>query len=163
LIPRLKNQAQFPITAAAGLGNLPQKPDLITDKLAALHFYQLAIPAPSPPKDSFNKEATTRGMAVFNGKATCTTCHVPPLFTEPGWSLHTPRGNRHRRFSGQPLPGQTVSDYAAARPLVRMKGGFYHDGRFATLQEVVNHYDTFFNLKLNEAEKADLTEYLKSL
>jgi hypothetical protein len=44
-----------------------------------------------------------------------------------------------------------------------MKGGFYHDGRFATLQEVVNHYDTFFNLKLNEAEKADLTEYLKSL
>ncbi len=46
---------------------------------------------------------------------------------------------------------------------VRMKGGFYHDGRFATLQEVVNHYDTFFNLKLSEEEKADLTEYLKSL
>jgi hypothetical protein len=43
------------------------------------------------------------------------------------------------------------------------KGGFYHDGRFATLGEVVNHYDAFFALGLTEAEKRDLVEYLKSL
>jgi hypothetical protein len=44
-----------------------------------------------------------------------------------------------------------------------MKGGFYHDGRFATLDDVVNHYDTFFRLGLTAPEKHDLVEYLKSL
>ena len=41
--------------------------------------------------------------------------------------------------------------------------GFYHDGRFATLLDVVNHYDTQFNLKLSDAEKRDLIEYLKGI
>jgi len=44
-----------------------------------------------------------------------------------------------------------------------IKGGFYHDGRFATLRDVVQHYDAVFHLKLTEREKADLVEYLKSL
>jgi len=43
------------------------------------------------------------------------------------------------------------------------KGGFYHDGRFATLLAVVNHYDRVLELNLNELEKKDLVEYLKSL
>ena len=43
------------------------------------------------------------------------------------------------------------------------KGGFYHDGRFAALLDVVNHYNGVMNLGLNEQEKSDLIEYLKSL
>lgn len=43
------------------------------------------------------------------------------------------------------------------------KGGFYHDGRFATLLDVVNHYDTTFGLDLSDEEKRDLVQYLKSL
>ena len=43
------------------------------------------------------------------------------------------------------------------------KGGFYHDGRFATLADVVNHYDNHFQTNLTEQEKADLIEYLKSI
>jgi cytochrome c peroxidase len=45
----------------------------------------------------------------------------------------------------------------------RSKGGFYHDGRFATLQDVVRHYDEVFKLGLSEQQSADLVEYLKSL
>jgi cytochrome c peroxidase len=45
----------------------------------------------------------------------------------------------------------------------RSKGGFYHDGRFATLPDVVEHYDTHFRLGLGEADRKDLVEYLKSL
>jgi hypothetical protein len=48
--PRLNNAAQFPIAAQAGFGNVRNTPDLITSKLAALHFYQLAIPAPKLPR-----------------------------------------------------------------------------------------------------------------
>jgi hypothetical protein len=43
------------------------------------------------------------------------------------------------------------------------KGGFYHDGRFATLFDVVNHYDAQFNLNLSDADKKDLIEYLKGI
>jgi hypothetical protein len=43
------------------------------------------------------------------------------------------------------------------------KGGFYHDGRFATLDAVVDHYNGVFGLNLNPQQKADLVQYLKSL
>ena len=43
------------------------------------------------------------------------------------------------------------------------KGGFYHDGRYATLRDVVDHYDSFLHLGLTDAQKNDLVEYLKSL
>jgi hypothetical protein len=43
------------------------------------------------------------------------------------------------------------------------KGGFYHDGRFATLGAVVQHYDAHFDLVLSPEEQGDLVEYLKSL
>ena len=43
------------------------------------------------------------------------------------------------------------------------KGGFYHDGRFATLLDVVEHYNGFLKLGLGEGEKHALVEYLKSL
>ena len=47
--PRLNDAGQFPIAARSGFGNVRSDPDLITPKLAALHFYQLAIPAPAGP------------------------------------------------------------------------------------------------------------------
>jgi cytochrome c peroxidase len=45
----------------------------------------------------------------------------------------------------------------------KMKGGFYHDGRFSTLNDVVNHYNNHMSLNLSSSEKNDLVEYLKSL
>ena len=44
--PRLNDPDRFPIAAKAGFGNRRSENDLITGKLAALHAYQLAIPAP---------------------------------------------------------------------------------------------------------------------
>ena len=87
---RLKDPAQFPVAARSGSWNTRGVPDRVTPKLAALHFYQLALPAPAPPEGSFARAAATRGEALFNGKAKCATCHVPPLFTEPGNNLHAP-------------------------------------------------------------------------
>jgi len=43
------------------------------------------------------------------------------------------------------------------------KGRYFHDGRFATLLDVVNHYNIQFDLKLPDGEKLDVVEYLKSL
>ncbi len=163
--PRISgNPAQFPVAAKAGLGNVRSTPDLVTSKLAALHYYQLAIPAPKPPKGSFDAASAGRGKLVFDGKARCASCHVPPIFTEPGWNMHTADEIGIDDFQASRSPDKK---YYRTTPLAglfaRAKGGFYHDGRFADYRAVVDHYDRQFSLRLTETEKAELIEYMKSL
>jgi cytochrome c peroxidase len=47
--------------------------------------------------------------------------------------------------------------------VAKRKGGYYHDGRFATLLDVVNHYERHFSLRLTEEEKRDLVAFVSSL
>jgi hypothetical protein len=161
--PRLMNADQFPIAAKMGFGNKRSAVDHVSDKLAALQFYQLAIPAPEPPSGSFNKDAAKRGEVVFNGKAKCSTCHVPPLFAEPGWNTHKPDEICIDDFQSNRSPDKSYVTQGLKGLWTHMKGGFYHDGRFATLMDVVNHYDNCKKLGLSADEKNDLVEYLKSL
>ena len=161
--PRLNDATQFPVAAKAGFGNVRNKPDLITPKLPALHFYQLAIPAPRPPAGSFDRSAAARGKLVFNGKAQCATCHVPPLFTEPGWNMHTPQEIGIDDFQANRAPDHAYRTAPLKGLWTHVQGGFYHDGRFATLRDVVDHYNNFFSLGLSDREINDLIEYLKSL
>ena len=161
--PRLNDADQFPIAAANGFGDVRNDPDLVTDKLADLHFYQLALRAPRPPAGSFNAAAAGRGRVLFTGKAACATCHVPPLFTEPGWNMHLPSEIGIDSFQADRSPDRRYRTAPLAGLWTHTKGGFYHDGRFATLLDVVNHYDAFKGLGLTPQEKADLVEYLKSL
>lgn len=161
--PRLDDAAQFPIAAKAGFGHVKNDPDLITSKLPALHFYQLAIPAPPPPAGSFDGDAASRGKMVFTEKAMCSTCHVPPLYTEPGWNLHTPGEVCVDSFQADRAPDKRYRTSPLNGLWTHTKGGFYHDGRFPTLGDVVNHYDNCMSLGLTGPEKADLVEFLKSL
>lgn len=161
--PRLDDPVRFPIAAANGFGDVRNDPDLVTDKLAALHFYQLALVAPEPPESSFDREAASRGRDLFNGRADCARCHVPPLFTEPGWNLHTPDEIGIDSFQADRSPSGAYRTTPLGGLFARQKGGFYHDGRFATLLEVLEHYDDVHALGLTGPEKSDLVEYLKSL
>ena len=163
---RLDDAKQYPVAAKAGWGRKRDNPDLITAKLPALHFYQLAMPAPKAPAGSFDTEAARRGQAHFNGVAKCSTCHVPPIFTEPGYNLHTAEEIGIDSFQADRGPARRY----VTTPLRALfdtqkihKGGFYHDGRFPTLEAVVDHYDAHFNLKLSAEQKRELIEYLKSL
>lgn len=174
--PRLNDATKFPVAARNGFADLPHidpDEDLITGKLPALHFYQLALRAPRPkPGVHFNPAAAKRGDVLFSGKAGCNNCHVEPLWTEPGWNLHLPadvcvddfQANRSpdMRYRTSPLGGIFTRELGLfIAP--QNKGRFYHDGRFATLLDVVNHYNSCMNLGLTESEKSDLVEYLKSL
>jgi hypothetical protein len=161
--PRLNDPLQFPVAAAAGFGNVRSMPDLITPKLAALHFYQLAIPAPTPPEGSFDTQAAQRGEVLFNGRGRCASCHVPPLFTEPGWNMHTAEEIGIDDFQASRSPDRRYRTTPLRGLFTHEKGGFFHDGRFATLRDVTDHYDGAFGLGLSEQEKSDLVEYLKSL
>lgn len=160
---RLKEKGQYAVAAKSGSWNSRGKPDLITSKLAALHFYQLAIPAPKPPAGSFDEDAASRGKSIFEGKAKCATCHVPPLFTEPGNNLHAPAEIGVDSWQADRSPTHMYRTAPLAGLWAHQKGGFYHDGRFATLRDVIEHYNGQFHLDLTEQEKADLIEYLKAL
>ena len=160
---RLNNAAQFPVAAKAGFGNVRNPDDQISSKLAALQFYQLAIPSPTPPKGSFDAAAATKGRGVFNGQAKCATCHVPPLFTEPGWNMHTAAEIGIDDFQANRSPDKRYRTTPLGGLFSRAKGGFYHDGRFATLRNVVDHYNGALGLKLTDAQQGDLVEYLKSI
>jgi hypothetical protein len=161
--PRLDDAQQFPIAAANNFGHVANPTDLITPKLAALHFYQLAIPSPPPPAGSFNAAAAKRGEAVFNGPGKCATCHVPPLFTEPGWNMHTGAEIGIDDNQADRAPDQRYRTAPLKGLWTHTTGGFYHDGRFATLADVVNHYQTPLQLNLSPGQVSDLVEYLKSL
>lgn len=162
---RLMDSKQYPIAAKAGFGNkrTAAGDDKITDKLAALDFYQLAMPAPEPPDTLYNKEAASRGNLLFEGKAKCSTCHVPPTYAEPGWNAHKPEEICIDDFQSNRSPDKSYVTQGLKGLWTHMKGGFYHDGRFATLMDVVNHYDRCKSLNLSGNEKEDLVEFLKSI
>ena len=88
---------------------------------------------------------------------------MPPLFTEPGNNLHTPAEVGVDAFQADRSPTHMYRTAPLAGLWSHQKGGFYHDGRFATLKDVVDHYNALLKLGLTEPDKADLIEYLKSL
>jgi len=161
--PRLDDESQFPIAAREGFGHVQNDPDLITPKLPALHFYQLALRAPEPPASGFDADAAERGKQLFAGKARCASCHVPPIFTEPGWNLHTAAEIGIDDFQAQRAPDRRYRTAPLKGLFAHTKGGFYHDGRFATLRDVIDHYDKTFALGLSDGESVDLEHYLLSL
>ena len=161
--PRLDDATRFPIAARERYGHLRAEQDLITPALGALHLYQLALPAPKPPRDSYDGSAAARGSALFNGKARCATCHVPPLYTEPGWNMHTPDEIGIDAFQAERAPDRHYRTTPLRGLWTHQRGGFYHDGRFATLGEVVAHYDSHLALGLSGDERADLVQFLLSL
>src|SRR6185436_18854521 len=121
-------------------GDMRATRDRVTSKLAALHFYQLALPAPKPPAESFDKDAAARGLVLFN---------------EPGNNLHAPSEIGVDSFQADRSPTHMYRTAPLAGLWTHQKGGFYHDGRFATLRDVLDHYDAFFKLALTDQQKVD--------
>jgi cytochrome c peroxidase len=142
-------------------------PDLITPQLEALQAYQLSLSAPPPPAGSFDPAAAARGKEVFDGPGQCATCHTGPMLTDANDRLHAPAD-----VVSEPEPNGAPS-YASrsatkmyrTAPLrgVWQHPPYFHNGIAATLDAVVELYDTRKGLSLTAEQKADLVQYLKSL
>jgi mono/diheme cytochrome c family protein len=135
-------------------------PDLVTPKLTPLREYQFALEPPKPAAKSFDAAAAARGKVLFEGAATCSTCHAGGSFTdaptlhdadEIGAEPNEARRSKTGKYRSTPLRG------VATHP------PFFHDGSAATLADVVTHYNTALELTLTAKQQADLVEYLKSL
>jgi len=141
--------------------------DLVTSKLPALQEYQLSIAAPAPPAGSFDQPAADRGKTVFAGAGKCASCHSGARFTDANSKLHDPS-----EVVSEPEPNGAPS-YASRSATKKyrtapLKGvwqhpPYFHNGSAATLDAVVDTYDTKKSLGLTAAQKSDLVQYLKSL
>jgi cytochrome c5 len=161
--PRLDDAEQFPIAAENRFGHTKAPVDLISPKLPALEAYQLALAAPRAPEGSFDAASAKRGKNLFMGQATCSTCHVAPTFSEPGFNMHSGDEIGIDNFQADRSPTHMYRTSPLRGLWSHQKGGFYHDGRFPDLDAVVKHYNTTFDLGLTAAQQKDLVEYLKSL
>lgn len=161
--PRLEDAERFPVAAEEGMGNIRPEIDLVSAKLPPLHYYQISLPAPTPPEESFDPAAALRGQAVFTGKAQCATCHVPPLYSEPGFKLHKGEDIGIDNFHADRSPTGAYRTTPLKGLFTREKGGFYHDGRFEDYDAVIDHYESVFDFTLTSDEQDDLVEFLKSL
>lgn len=141
--------------------------DLVTAKLPALQAYQLSLAAPLPPAGSFDAAAAARGQIVFNGAGACSTCHSGPLMTDANTRLHPatdvvsePEPNGAPSYASRSATRQ----YRTA-PLhgLWQHAPYFHNGSAATLDAVVQTYNTKKALGLSAAQMADLVQYLKSL
>jgi mono/diheme cytochrome c family protein len=154
------------VDARIGVDKNNTPPDLVSSKLAPLREYQLSLEAPKPIAGTYDAAAARRGKAVFNGAARCSSCH------QAGSLSDVNRGILHQ-------PGEVGQDPAyAARSATKLyrttplrglwhppqlKGPYFHDGNAKTLEAAVAHYVALFKLSLNDRQKADLVEYLKTL
>lgn len=159
--PRLNDPIKYPIAVENHFYDVVNTPDLISDKLPALRAYQHSLAAPKPTTGSFDPQAAGRGKALFLTRAGCVRCHALPLYADN--VLHTGAEIGIDDFEAMRSPTGKYRTTPLSGLFARSKGGFYHDGRFATYLDVVNHYDHHFSLGLSVSQKNDLVEYLKSL
>lgn len=142
--------------------NIVQSPDLVTPKLAALREYQLSLSAPPAPAGSFDAVAAVRGAALFTGAAGCVSCHAGNTFTDVN------SGTLHAAAETGMDPAYAARTTQKAYRTTPLRGlwqhaPYFHDGSAATLEAVVDHYNTVRSLNLSDAQKRDLVEYLKTL
>ncbi|HET9990033.1 MAG TPA: hypothetical protein VFQ65_15990, partial [Kofleriaceae bacterium] len=162
------NATKFPIAAANHLDHVTSATDLISPKLPALEFYQLAIASPPPPTGSFDATAAARGKLAFQTYH-CAGCHTGGITSDAGWNMHTPAEMGEDAFQANRSPDGMYRTAPLDGLWTHTKGGFYHDGRFATLAAVLAHYasngigngGTPFTYA--GTDEADLEQYLMSL
>jgi hypothetical protein len=141
--------------------------DMIPSKLPALQAYQLSLAAPAPPAGSLNAAGRPARPGGFRGAGRCATCHVGDLLTDANIRLHDPS-----EVVSEPEPNG-VPSYASRsatkkyrttplRGLLRHPP-YFHNGIAATLDAVVELYDSRKGLDLTAKQKADLVQYLMSL
>jgi cytochrome c peroxidase len=143
LVPRLRSTTYYPELFRAAFGT----PDVSIDRisLALAQFVRSLVSAQSrfdrvfsadgPPAFGLLTPEEQDGQRIFNGRGQCATCHVTTAMV-----LDAPRNTG--------LDAE-VTDVGAGRgrfkvPSLRnvaVRPPYMHDGRFATLEEVVDFYD----------------------
>jgi mono/diheme cytochrome c family protein len=138
--------------------------DLVSSKLPALQAYQLSLKAPAAPAGSFDVAAAARGKLVFEGAGQCATCHAGASFTDANQRLH-PVSDSMAEPETPSYASRSATKQYRTSPLKGLwqHAPYFHDGSAATLDDVVQTYNSRRALGLNPEQMADLAQHLRSL
>ena len=104
-----------------------------------------------------------RGEELFFGKAQCATCHTPPFYTDNNMhDLKVERFYKPRIEGGMMATEQGPIKTFPLRG-IKESPPYLHDGRLLTLEDIVEFFNLILELKLAQAEKADLVAFLRVL
>ncbi|KTC71690.1 cytochrome c Hsc [Legionella birminghamensis] len=104
-----------------------------------------------------------RGQELFFGKAQCSTCHVPPYYTDNTMhNLQTERFFKPVMINNMMAVGDGPIKTFPLRG-IKDSPPYLHDGRLLTLDDSVEFFNLILKLQLNEQEKKDLVSFMKAL
>jgi cytochrome c peroxidase len=107
--------------------------------------------------------AEMRGQEIFFGKAQCSTCHIPPYYTD---------NTMHDLQTGRFFEPKMIRHHMAVMdgkiktfPLRGIKESppYLHDGRLLTLEDTVEFFNLVLGTKLTDQEKKDLVAFMRAL
>lgn len=151
------------------------------DDVAAVSAYVRTIVSGDAPFDEFeagDSEAVgqdvKRGHHVFRSVASCSSCHVPPLYTDH--QFHN-TGIEHESAGRRAVTGKARDQGRFKTPTLRSitrTAPYFHDGRAATLEQAVdlmlaggianpNLDSGLTKIVLTAEQKRDLIAFLRSL
>ena len=149
----------------------------------ALASFQRTLVSVNSPFDRYMagdqtalSSSQVRGMALFEGKARCATCHFGPNFTDDGFHNIGIDINDTGRYKLVPLPSMKYAFKTPGLRDVAYRAPYFHDGSAATLNDVIELYDqggaeymrdmpniAIVPLGLTDQEKTDLVAFLEAL
>lgn len=160
--------------------NSDATPENVAKAIAA---FERTILSGNAPFDRFKagdktalSDAAQKGVKVFFGKGHCSACHVGGNFSDAAFHNIGVGFDKEKPDLGRFEVTKMLGDKGAFKtPTLReiaRTAPYMHDGRFKTLEEVVEYYDKgchpnpqldeeIFPLKLTAEEKADLVTFLK--
>ena len=185
VIQKLRNSAEYPALFEKAYGS---REITTTRFLKSISQFMLMCISSNSKYDSVLRNQTTsvfneseeRGYAIFKTK--CNTCHTEPLFTDQSFrnngltpSLRIDKG----RYLVTLNPADEYRFKVPSLRNLKYTAPYMHDGRFFTLDAVLNHYSgevsqtpnldpllqsgSVLGIPLNSNEKADLLSFLATL
>ena len=166
-VTQMHGHGSFSEPRATPPDNVQNPPDSVSALLPALQAYQLSLQTPAPPAGSFDAAAAARGRVVFTGAGQCASCHTGALLTDANSRLHAPSEvvSEPEPNNGPSFASRSATKMYRTTPLrgLWQHAPYFHNGIAATLDAVVDLYNTRKGLNLSAQQKADLVQYLKSL
>lgn len=115
----------------------------------ALSAFERSIVSSEAPFDQWIKgdqkaisESAKRGFALFEGKANCTACHQGFNFIDDGFHNLGFKNNQDLgRYAKKPVAAMRGAMKTPTLRDIALTAPYMHNGLYATLEEVVEHYN----------------------
>ena len=146
----------------------------VLERSSQVHFmseFQELLDFPPAPKLGWDGKldpakaspAEMHGQEVFFGKGQCSSCHVPPYYTDN--TMHNLQADRF--YKQHMVNGMMMAADGPIKtfPLRGIKDTppYLHDGRLLTLDDTVEYFNLVLGSNLTEQEKKDLVAFLRAL